>query len=633
MTASRVVRAALISGLMASSVSAATAWGSTTGRVAAVNDSARVTMQGSVSPRTQAAADLGLAPADKVLPRMSLRFNMTATQQSTLTQLIADQQNPASGRYHQWLTPEQFGAQFGVAATDLAKVTGWLASQGFTVTGTARGGLFVTFSGTVAQANRAFQTEIHSVQLRGVQHVANVRAPTLPRAIAAVTQAVAGLDDFTAIAPELKRSETVANPQYTSAVSGNHYLAPGDFYTIYDEKTLLSSSVNGSGVTIAVVGQSDINLTDVAAFRVASGLSANAPTVKLYGADPGAQTSTGDQTIAEMAVEWSGAVAPSASILYVNSTNVIDGSLTEAIDNDLAPVISDSYGECEAALGANTLAYYNTLLAMAATEGITITAPAGDSGATACDAGTPPANNGLAISFPADSPYVTAVGGTEFNEGAASYFAGSNGANAGSAVSYIPEVVWNDDSVGTPNTYAASGGGASLFFSKPSWQVGSGVQADYSRDVPDVSLSASKVHDPYLICEPGYCLSGFAAANSSLDVVGGTEMTSPLFAGLIALVVQKTGAAVGVAGPKIYALANSSFAGNVFHDVTAGTNASVCTQGTPNCPNGGTIGFSATAGYDQATGWGSVDAFALVNDWTQVTALASTGDRRVRLRT
>ena len=237
-----------------------------------------------------------------------------------------------------------------------------------------------------------------------------------------------------------------------------------------------------------------------------SGLSANAYTVVLDGADPGYSNNANDIIESELDLEWVGATAPSASILFVNSSDVIDGSLTYAVDQNLAPIITDSYGDCEPDLGQADLVFYQTLFQMAAAEGITIVAAAGDSGSTDCDTGL--ATDGVSVDFPSDSPYVTGVGGTEFNENGAtsSYWSTTNGAYQGSALSHIPEMAWNDSVLGlnTGNGLAAGGGGASAYFSKPSWQVGTGVPNDYSRDTPDVSLNASPYHDPYIMCFRGF---------------------------------------------------------------------------------------------------------------------------------
>jgi subtilase family serine protease len=585
-----------------------------------VDSGNRTTLVGSVSPRMIAATDLGPAPASHVLPLMSLNFNMTFAQQAALTQLLADQQNPGSPRYHQWLTPEQFGAQFGLSASDKSQVTAWLASQGFTVISVARGGLFIQFSGTVEQAQKAFSIEIHTVLVHGEQHISNVTEPSLPKAIAAVTAGITGLDDFKAtahISPVVadtkpSASGTVVKPLYTSG--STNYIAPADFYTIYDESPLLTSNIKGTGVSIAVAGQTDIYPADIAAFQAAAGLANKPATVQLYGGDPGF-TNNADLLGSEQAIEWTGAVAPGATIIYVNTIDAIFGSVPLAIDNNLAPVIASFYGNCESYYGTSTIIYYSQILQQAASQGITITTPSGEYGGTDCDTTGGSAVGGFAVDFPGSSPYVTSVGGTEFAESGGTYWSSTNGPTGGSALSYIPEMVWNDD---TTSQFLASGGGTSFYFSKPAWQTGIGVPADASRDVPDVSMSASPIHDPYLICTQGYCTNGFANGSGVFDAGGGTAMSSSVFAGLIALVIQKTGANVGVANPVLYALANSSYSSKVFHDTKTGTNASLCAQGSTNCPASGVIGYPATTGYDQATGWGSVDAFQMVSDWSLV---------------
>lgn len=580
----------------------------------------------SISPKVSKATDLGAADGGTALNSMTLRFNMTDAQKAALTQLLEDQQNPASAKYHQWLTPEQFAAQFGLSGADMATVSNWLTSQGFKITATARSATFIQFSGTVAQAQAAFQTSIHKVSVDGEEHIANVTAVSLPSGIAGVVGYVGGLNDFK-LKPRLRiRSQVKVSPKATDP-EGNHYIAPEDFYTIYDVKPLLANSINGTNITIAVAGQTDINLSDVSEFRSDTGLSSNLPTVKLYGSDPG--TSSDDIVEADLDVEWSGAVAPSASILYVNTGTNNGGvinSLIEIIDNKLAPIASISYGDCESGEGLSAINQLNQYFMQANAEGMTIIGPAGDAGATDCDYGTTTsATQGLAVDFPASSPYVTGMGGTMFNDVSGSgYWSATNDANEGSALMYIPEAVWNESAedidVTPPNKpqLGAGGGGASSVFPKPYWQTGTGVPNDFSRDVPDLSLNAAANHDGYLICSQGSCTS---AGGDSFDVVGGTSVSTPSFAGIVALVEQKIGSTTGIgnANPTIYALANSTYYGTVFHDVTVGNNESPCTAGTPDCASSGYEGYSATTGYDLASGWGSVDAFNLVNSWTLVT--------------
>ena len=395
---------------------------------AAIDDSTRTPLAGTVPVAARSAIDRGtLAPAFP-LQNLSLRFAPSAAQQAALDQLLVDQQNPASPRYRQWLTPEQFAAQFGLAPSDLAKVSSWLTLQGFTVTQVSRGGLFILFSGTVGQVQTAFHTQLHNVTVNGEQHYTNLDAPSLPASLALVTQTITGLHDFRAkphhhafsvLAPGATDASGLT-PAYTSSTSGNHYIAPGDFYTIYDEKPLLSAGNTGTGITIGVMGQTDINIADINNFRNVSGLIANTPSIFVYGTDPG-QLGGDDLIEAELDLEWSGATAPGANILYVNSYDVINGSLTQAIDQNLAPILTVSYGECEQFVGASALTSYNSLLQMANAQGQAVVAAAGDAGATDCDTSYP-ADYGLAVDFPASLPTIVGVGGTMFNEGTATYF-------------------------------------------------------------------------------------------------------------------------------------------------------------------------------------------------------------------
>ena len=602
----------------------------------AISNSNRVPLRGNTRPLVKQAEDLGAAPAGTKLPSITLSFQPSAGQQAALSELLLEQQEPASPMYHQWLTPEQFGAQFGASQHDVAAVSAWLQQQGFAINAVSRGGQWINFAGTAAQAQQAFGTELHIIRLNGETHIANLTDPMIPAALAGVVSAIQGLDDFRL---QPRSIVHMVSPDYTSSVSGSHYLAPGDFYAIYDINPLLSTGINGTGVTIAVMGQVDLNLADVATFRKVSGLPANAPTVRLYGKDPGLPgtlgngATTGDLTEAQLDVEWSGAVAPNASILFVNSTDAFT-SLTNAINDNVAPILSVSYGNCESSFGSSSINADNLLFEQAAAQGQSIVAPAGDSGATDCDGGTDAngnpitsATNGLAVDFPASSPYVTGVGGATLNEGSGNYWNANNGANQGSAISYIPEVVWNDTNA--TNGLSAGGGGVSAFFAKPTWQRGQGVPNDFSRDVPDIALAASPNHDGYIICTENYsknnvdqgssCQNGTyrsGGTNGSIYVVGGTSAGVPSFAGVLALVVQKTGGRIGAANPIIYALANTNMYNNIFHDITVGTNASPCTQGSVGCPNGGTLGYGATVGYDLASGWGSINAFNLANTWS-----------------
>lgn len=588
----------------------ASAWAAgPSNRIHAAIGRANTPLLHTVPNRVRSATDLGPAPMDKVLSDVSLQFSRTPEQQAAITALLADQQNPDSPRYHKWLTPAQFRDQFGLSPSDVARVSSWLTGQGLTVTGTALTNTSITVSGTVAKVEAAFGVSLHTLRVAGVQHIANINDPVLPQAIAAVTGNISGLSDFK------PHSHLVVKPDYTSA-RGSHYLTPGDVNTIYNLKPLLASAVNGSNVTIGVVGQTAISLSDVAAFRSAAGLPANPPQVSYTPSNLG--TSNNDLAEAQLDVEWSGAIAPNATIQYIATTNALT-SLQNAIENFATPpkIISISYGLCEQEAGDAAVYTFDGYFQQAGVQGQTIVSAAGDSGATDCDYNSfPNAADGLAVDFPSSSPNVTGIGGTEFNEGSGNYWNSTNGSDGSSALSYIPEAVWNESVVAETSggtSLASGGGGASIFFTKPSWQTGRGVPADAVRDVPDLALNAAVYHDGYLICVSGSCSSGFASTGS----VGGTSVGAPVFAGMLALVEQKNNftSGLGNINPMLYGLAAGTT--SVFHDITGGDNRSPCVVGSPNCTSS-PIGYTATTGYDPASGWGSVDGNNLASLWTTV---------------
>jgi hypothetical protein len=627
-----------------------------------VNSGVRTPLIGTIMGRAKRSTDLGVAPAGTKLG-MSLRFSMTAAQEADLTQLLADQLNPASVSYHQWLTPEQFGARFGLSSADLAKVSAWLTSQGFTVTGTARSSNYISFSGTAAQAQQAFATSIHSLTVDGEQHISNMTDPTLPAAVAGVVNAITGLNDFRP-KPKLRARNSSpidpSQPLYTQTISGatSHFISPADLYTIYDFPPA-SAGLTGSGVgqcgskpsgtvcgDIAVLGQTDFNEantlpdSDVTQFRTAAGLPAINLKLQLAKTDPGFSTPTNlDVDEAHLDVEWSGAAAPGAAILYVYDADIFNAALGYAVTNKVAPIITVSYGGCESELGSALVGSLNTLLEQANAQGQTVISSSGDAGATDCDT-TGLATEGLNVDFPSSSPYATSAGGTMFSGDVntpANYWNSSNAANGGSAIKYIPEVPWNETTASGGLTQGgtgggAGGGGASAVFSKPSWQTGTGVPNDSSRDVPDFSLNAAAMHDGYLVCSSGDglgetpCTNGFLSSSGQPNVFGGTSVVAPTFAGVLALVEQKMGTgALGNIGPTLYGFLNGPTYGSVFHDVTSGNNSVPCTQGTSNCPNGGSIGYTAGTGYDQASGLGSFDVNQLVTGWAGVVPVGTGG--------
>ena len=555
----------------------------------------RGTLAGSLHPKAQAQFDQGLVEPSLKIPYITIMLKPSIAQQAGLERLLEDQQDHSSPSYHRWLTPEQFGTRFGLNSADYGAVVSWLESQGLHIEDRARAHNWIAFSGEAGQLQAAFVTEIHRYQINGETYIANATELSIPAALKEVVGGVRGLDDFW----------KADLPHYTTS-TGMHLLAPEDWATIYDVAPLYSMNIDGSGQRVAIVGRSDMNQSYVNTFRSLMGLPATTVEQHLIGPDPGITNAAGE---AQLDVEWSGAIARNATIVYVYANNFNDAAQA-IIDQNLAPVMSESYGTCEvgSAVGLRAMAQ------QANAEGITWLASAGDSGGAGCDphgffnstAGLVPAMLGLAVSQPASFPEVTAIGGTQFNEGSGQYWNSMNTANRGSALSYIPEVVWNETGAGG---ILASGGGASIYFPKPAWQTGPGVPSDNARDVPDVSFSAAGNHDGYMVVN----------ANGQI-ATGGTSAGSPSFAGVVGLLNQyvvsqgiQSAPGLGNINPELYRLARTST--NVFHDITQGDNKVPCAPGSPDCSTG-SIGFAAGPGYDQATGLGSIDVFNLATQWS-----------------
>lgn len=567
-----------------------------------IDDNETVILRGNVHPSARAEFDRGAAPASLAMERMILSLRRDPQKQAGLDRYLVELHDPVSSNFHQWLTPDEFGARFGPAAEDLDAITGWLRSHGFTIDEVARSGAWINFSGSAQNVERAFHTLIHIYSVNGRTHHANARDPAIPRALSDIVAGIVTLHDFprkmmnSGIKPAAPPGTA---PQYTSG--SVHNLAPADFATIYNVNALYAAGLNGSGQSIAIVGRTHPSASNWTTFRSMMGLPANDPQVIVNGTDPGS-VNTDENFEADLDIEWSGAVAKNAAVLFVisKSTHATDGvdlSAQYIVNHNLSPVMSTSFGSCEAAMSTAENNFYNSLWQQAVAQGISSFVSSGDSGAAGCDPGNASNGTGLGVNGLASTPYNIAVGGSQFNEGAGSYWNATNGPGYASALGYIPEIAWNESGTSGGSGLWATGGGASIKYSKPAWQASPGVPPDGWRDVPDVSLTAAG-HDAYLV----------VSQSGGLYTVNGTSASSPSFAGLMALVVQKTGQRQGNANLRFYQLGNAQYASGgvqVFHDVTAGNNS------VPDV-----TGYASTGGYDLATGLGSVDAYSLVNNWT-----------------
>jgi subtilase family serine protease len=667
-------------------------------------------LKGNTHPLALPQYDRGPAPLDLPMQRMLLVLKRSPGQEATLESLLEDQQYKLSPNFHKWLTPDEFGQQFGPSDQDIQTVTAWLTSHGFQVTRVSKGRNVIEFSGTAAEVQEAFHTTIHSYVVNGEQHWANDSDPQIPVALAPAVAGIDALNNFrkkamhsmakvgqSAVAGTPAAPSPLLTAQCGTQPNGSpiycNGVGPYDFATIYNVLPLwtATSPIDGTGQSIALIGRSNINPQDVSDFRNLFGLPANAPQVILDGPDPGLVP--GDETEADLDVEWSGAVAKGATIKLIvsESTETTDGvdlSAEYAVDNLAAPILSESFGDCEFFMGAAGNQFYKNLWQQAAAEGISVFVSSADQGSSGCDffqGVTPqPARNGLQVSGIASTPYNVAVGGTDFNDfsNPLTYWnLTNNPTTQESAKGYIPETTWNDACTnavwaqvgfstnaesncnnprlsGDVVTIGGSGGKSGCIsptgstvstcsgaYAKPAWQSGPGVPSDSVRDLPDVSLFSSDgfVGNFYMICEADIMPQPCNPSNPfNIVGIGGTSASSPAFAGLLALVDQKTGARQGNPNFILYKVAakqspsscNSSTGPAstcVFNDVTSGTIAMPCASGSLNCTTstfgdqyGVLSGYSTGAGYDLATGLGSVNAANMVNNWNTVTFTPST---------
>jgi len=594
-----------------------------------------VTLDRNVHPLARPEHDIGpLDPATQ-LSNLSVVFKLSPKQLLDREALKSALLDPGSRSYHKWLTPEDYAARFGASADDIARTSGWLTQQGLHVVSTSRLGSRVSFSGSVDAIQNAFHTEMHRYEVGNATHYAMASAPSIPADLADVVLALHNTHDF--YPRPIGRAKKM--PQYKSGTTLG--LAPPDWAAIYDVAKLYTTEVNGAdltgtGVTIAIVGIAQIAQNDIIAFRTKFGLGTTSNvTMTLVPNTGAANPSSGAGMEAILDVEWSGGIAYDASINYVNTgandLNVDDATYY-AIEENLAPIISESWGGCEEGSSASEADVLATYGSAANLLGITYLAASGDQGAAGCIENSP-AVAGLYVNMPASFPGVTAVGGTEFPSGTVSY-AGTNDYATGYPAGV--EETWNESN--NPSSFegvGAGGGGISTIFPRPSYQTQTTAPtcaivgglpvtetAANFRQVPDVALSAASGNNPYFIECTLNSSDDCAGTSGTPQIIplGGTSASTPSFAGVVALLNQATGGRLGNINPLLYTLNGTK--PTAFHDVVKGNNEIVCTTGETGCPStGGKYGFAAGSGYDCATGLGSIDAYNLVTDWV---ALAKT---------
>lgn len=659
------------------------------------------TLAGNTRPEANAQNDRGKVPDAFAMPHMLLQLQRSPERELALRNFIDQQHDSTSGNFHKWLTAVQFGEIFGPAPQDIETVSGWLRSSGFTVNTVYPSGMSIDFSGTAGQVLAVFRTEIHHLSVNGEDHIANMGDPQMPEALAPVVTGIVSLHDFR------PHSMTIAGPRYRIEFE---VVVPDDLATIYDLKPAFAAGYTGKGQTIAVLEDTDLyNTEDWYTFRRIFGLSSYTagslstlnpapPHGTSNCSDPGAN---GDDVEATLDAEWASAAAPDAKIEVVAcaDTTTTPGFIIAAqnLINATAPpgIISLSYGFCEAVTGVALNAAYNSAYQQAVAEGVSVFVAAGDEGAAGCDRGYNAAVHGIGVSSSGSTPYNVAVGGTDFADTSqhtnSTYWGPTNSATYGSAVSYIPEIPWNNSCAGSVlavfsgysvgygpagycgssmaqqsgalNLVAGSGGpsgcasgvpaenfvvgGSCKGYPKPAWQTGvPGIPNDGVRDLPDVSLFAADGlwNHLYVFCfsDPRNGGVPCIGAPSQWSGAGGTSFSSPIMAGIQALVNQKMGGAQGNPNPVYYKLAASSVASSVFHSITAGDIVVNC-SGEINCFGNGFAGrgrsepvtafdgngglstashtyrpaFAAGSGWSFATGLGSVDAYNLILNWSK----------------
>jgi subtilase family serine protease len=604
-----------------------------------VENNGLVRLAGNTSHLARPELDRGRVPDSLPQQHILMMLRRSESQRVELEQFISRQYDPHSADFHRWLMPQEFGDRFGPSTQDIRKVTQWLTQHGFTINGVPAGGLFVDFSGTAGQVTQAFHTEIHRYRVSGQDHYANTNDPYIPAALSSLVSGFRALNDFHPQAqlrkPGIAHWDRTtgkwsrANAQsshLTSTANGLYVTGPQDYATIYGVNQVWKQGIDGTGQTIAVVGDTDLASADIQSFRDQFGITALGPNGSVQMENPPstacpAPAPSFNDSEGYADAEWAGAMAPNATVDYVacGQQGVTSGADLAAIyiigdpaHVQKVSVLSSSYGYCEAIPDSEANQFYVSLWQQAAVEGITVVVAAGDTGANGCDAYVD-ATDGISVGNEASTPYNIAAGGTDFSDvfsgTTANYWSATNGANFLSAQSYIPEMAWND-SCGSPlvlarfgpsytsssgpsgfcthaaqlpvdpntdfspyfNAFAGSGG-LSTVSARPAWQTGvPGIPSQGGRALPDISMFASSGltwNQTLILCDSGLVNmpAGTACDFSNADDVyantnGGTSFVAPAFAGIMALINQKSGDRQGQANYVLYPLAAEQYVSN-----------------------------------------------------------------------
>jgi hypothetical protein len=583
-----------------------------------IDETKLVTLPGNTRPEANAQNDRGRLADSSPLNHMMLLLRRSSGQEQALEKLIDRLHDSESPDFHRWLPEQELGKTYGLSHQDINSISTWLRSHGFSVNTVYPNQLVIDFSGTAGQIREAFHTEIHQLDVNGKKHIANMTDPQIPAALELAVIGVVSLSDF------------MPHPMYQphsnlTAGGGNFFVAPADLATIYNLKPLFSASVSGLGQTIVLVEDSDVYSSgDWTTFRSVFGLSGYsggsfttthpAPPSGINNCtDPHTNGADGE---AILDAEWATAAAPDAAIHMITCADTTTFGGFIALQNLLSAgnppaIISISYGESETETGAAAEAFINTLYQEAVAAGVSVFVSSGDQAAAVSDRGANVATHGINVNGWGSTVYNVAVGGTDFSDTFSGttgvYWSNTNSPTWGSALSYIPEIPWNDSCAslliaefeGYSATYGTSGfcnsatgsgflnvvggsGGPSACatgatakgspgvvsgtckgYAKPSWQVVFEVPADGVRDLPDVSLFAANGvwGHSYVFCNTDPSGGGPCPTSdpASWSLAGGTSFASPIMAAIQSLINQATHQRWGNPDPTYYSLAAAEY--------------------------------------------------------------------------
>jgi len=551
----------------------------------------------------------------------------------------------SSPYYHQYLQPSQVAGYFGASATEVAAVQAQLRSAGLTVGQVSSDGMFLSVSGTVAQAEKAFGVTIAGYQAAGRKFYANTSAPTVSASISGDIANLVGLDTISYAVPHYTATHRIVKaPSATTSAKvspattvgtcsaintywnsynaangtdlqeGSGYYTADEVSNAYGLSSVLTGGDDGSGVTVAVFELESYDPTGVADIDSCYGHSTSVTEVKVDGGpsvaanqynNVGVESALDIEDIANLApgasiIDYAGPDAAAATdAQYLNTYETI-------FDQDKAQVVSSSWGECEVNTQSQDSALQgeeNALFEQAAAQGQSVVAASGDDGSTDCyGEGVTAENSKLSVDDPASQQFVTGVGGTNMT---------------GTAGLSNPQTVWNECQLFEGVEYCgAGGGGVSNYWSLPSYQssaVGSGYTANCAthattgcREVPDVSALADP-DDGYVIEE--YLNDGQGDVGEYYNIIGGTSGAAPTWAATLALADAssecKTNGGAGFINPNLYTAGEGSSSASTFTDITSGNNG-IADDDAP-------YSYPATTGYDLASGWGTPVASGVIS--------------------